>query len=145
MAGVALDTSSLTFETDELGVGDYKIEVIMMQEGVDEWRRRDPIQLLPPAVRQGNVHVAVQALAGALHFSVADQEQPEMMVIDSIQVMHHEGVDSAPGGVAQVRECAAYLTRYAKAPIRYHRHRCRLRQDHFLQPHIECMRVLVRR
>jgi DNA repair protein RadA/Sms len=46
--------------------------------------------------------------------AVADEEKPEMMVIDSIQVVHHEAVDSAPGGVAQVRECAAYLARYAK-------------------------------
>lgn len=45
----------------------------------------------------------------------ADREQPAMMVIDSIQVMYHEGVDAAPGGVSQVRECTAFLTRYAKA------------------------------
>lgn len=45
---------------------------------------------------------------------VADVEKPEVMVIDSIQVMHCESVDSAAGGVAQVRECAALLTRYAK-------------------------------
>ena len=45
---------------------------------------------------------------------LADREQPELMVIDSIQVMYCDGVDSAPGGVAQVRECAALLTHYAK-------------------------------
>ena len=36
------------------------------------------------------------------------------MVIDSIQVMHTQDLQSAPGGVSQVRECAAFLTRYAK-------------------------------
>ncbi len=46
---------------------------------------------------------------------IADREKPAIMVIDSIQVMYHEGVDSAPGGVSQVRECTAFLTRYAKA------------------------------
>ncbi|MEE9357148.1 DNA repair protein RadA [Candidatus Vondammii sp. HM_W22] len=46
--------------------------------------------------------------------SIVDQEKPEIVVIDSIQVMQREGVDSAPGGVAQVRECAAYLTQYGK-------------------------------
>lgn len=42
------------------------------------------------------------------------QHQPKVVVIDSIQVMHLEGLESAPGSVSQVRECAAALTRYAK-------------------------------
>lgn len=37
-----------------------------------------------------------------------------IMVIDSIQVMHHSDVDSSPGSVSQVRESATYLTRFAK-------------------------------
>jgi hypothetical protein len=36
------------------------------------------------------------------------------MVIDSIQVMHMADIQSSPGSVAQVRETAAYLTRFAK-------------------------------
>jgi DNA repair protein RadA/Sms len=40
--------------------------------------------------------------------------QPELLVVDSIQVTHRSDVPSAPGGVAQVKECAATLTRYAK-------------------------------
>ncbi|MGB1090582.1 MAG: DNA repair protein RadA [Oceanobacter sp.] len=43
------------------------------------------------------------------------QQSPQrVIVIDSIQVMHVDGVESAPGSVAQVRESAALLTRYAK-------------------------------
>ncbi|CAH0532730.1 DNA repair protein RadA [Vibrio stylophorae] len=45
---------------------------------------------------------------------VAKKEQPKIMVIDSIQVMHVADVQSAPGSVAQVRESASALTRYAK-------------------------------
>jgi DNA repair protein RadA/Sms len=45
---------------------------------------------------------------------VADQLKPKVLVIDSIQVMHVSDVQSAPGSVSQVRESAAYLTRYAK-------------------------------
>lgn len=44
----------------------------------------------------------------------ADQEQPKVMVVDSIQTMQMLEVGSAAGGVTQVRESAAYLTRYAK-------------------------------
>jgi len=44
----------------------------------------------------------------------AGAERPEVIVIDSIQVMHVAGVEAAPGGVSQVRESAATLTCYAK-------------------------------
>lgn len=46
--------------------------------------------------------------------STAKQEHPKVMVIDSIQTIFTEQLQSAPGGVAQVRESAALLTRYAK-------------------------------
>ncbi len=39
---------------------------------------------------------------------------PEVVVIDSIQTVYSDALTSAPGSVAQVRECAAQLTRYAK-------------------------------
>ncbi len=39
---------------------------------------------------------------------------PEVVVIDSIQTAYTEALTSAPGSVAQVRECAARLTRLAK-------------------------------
>ena len=41
-------------------------------------------------------------------------EKPEVVVIDSIQTAYTEALTSAPGSVAQVRECAAQLTRLAK-------------------------------
>lgn len=42
-------------------------------------------------------------------------EAPDFCVIDSIQTLYSENLSSAPGSVAQVRECAAQLTRTAKA------------------------------
>lgn len=44
----------------------------------------------------------------------AEKELPKVMVVDSIQTMQLADVSSAAGGVSQVRETAAYLTRYAK-------------------------------
>ena len=41
-------------------------------------------------------------------------EKPQVAVIDSIQTLWSEQLSSAPGSVAQVRECAAQLTRLAK-------------------------------
>ena len=44
----------------------------------------------------------------------AQNEQPQVIVVDSIQTMFTEILQSAPGSVAQVRESAAQLVRYAK-------------------------------
>lgn len=41
--------------------------------------------------------------------------QPDMVVIDSIQTVSTEGVESSPGSLSQIRECAASLLRYAKS------------------------------
>lgn len=41
-------------------------------------------------------------------------QRPNVAVIDSIQTIYSEALQSAPGSVAQVRECAAQLTRLAK-------------------------------
>ena len=42
------------------------------------------------------------------------QEQPAIAIIDSIQTIYTDAINSAPGGVSQIRESAAILTRYAK-------------------------------
>ncbi len=46
--------------------------------------------------------------------AVLQAEKPQVAVIDSIQTLWSEQLGSAPGSVAQVRECAAQLTRLAK-------------------------------
>ena len=43
------------------------------------------------------------------------REKPDVAVIDSIQTLYSAALTSAPGSVAQVRECAAQLTRVAKS------------------------------
>lgn len=45
---------------------------------------------------------------------IAEKEKPGLVVIDSIQTLYSEQVQSAPGSVSQVRESAAALVRYAK-------------------------------
>jgi len=43
-----------------------------------------------------------------------ERERPQVLVVDSIQTIFTEALNSAPGAVAQVRESAARLVRYAK-------------------------------
>ena len=62
---------------------------------------REGVALLP--------EIRLQAILHALN-----QEKPAVAVIDSIQTVYSEEINSAPGSVSQVRECAAQLTRLAK-------------------------------
>lgn len=47
-------------------------------------------------------------------FSHLDKMSPELLIIDSIQTIFSESLESAAGSVSQVRECAARLLEYAK-------------------------------
>ena len=46
--------------------------------------------------------------------ALANEHQPKVIVIDSVQTIYTEQVPAAPGGVGQVRESAAQLVAYAK-------------------------------
>jgi DNA repair protein RadA/Sms len=68
--------------------------------------------------RLGLDHSQVQVLAEIQLekiLSTLQSERPHIAVIDSIQTVYSDQLTSAPGSVAQVRECAAHLTRAAKA------------------------------
>ena len=74
-------------------------------------------QIALRAQRLGLVNAPVELLAEAQLEAIVGAmrlRQPEVVVIDSIQTMYTEALESAPGSVAQVRECAAQLTRLAK-------------------------------
>ena len=47
-------------------------------------------------------------------FDHISEVQPDLVVIDSIQTIQTETVDSSPGSLSQIRECAASLLKYAK-------------------------------
>jgi DNA repair protein RadA/Sms len=53
--------------------------------------------------------IQLERIAAAL-----DAQRPDVAVVDSIQTLWSEALQSAPGSVAQVRECAAQLARHAK-------------------------------
>ncbi|MCZ6616944.1 MAG: DNA repair protein RadA [Gammaproteobacteria bacterium] len=60
-----------------------------------------------------NLHVAAETRAESIARLIGDNV-PKVVVIDSIQVMQLDAIDSTAGSVAQVRECAAFFTRIAK-------------------------------
>lgn len=47
-------------------------------------------------------------------FSQIEKLKPEIVIIDSIQTLHSDYIESGPGSISQIRECTAELIKYAK-------------------------------
>ena len=82
------------------------------------WRRLVDQQPEEAAVASGDAPEAGMQLLSETDLELVLQElealRPAVAVIDSIQALHDGELGSAPGSVAQVRECAAALARIAK-------------------------------
>jgi DNA repair protein RadA/Sms len=66
------------------------------------------------ALDAGSVHLLAEIQLERI-VAALEADKPRVAVIDSIQTLYSDQLQSAPGSVAQVRECAAQLTRHAKA------------------------------
>ncbi len=76
-----------------------------------------PGQVALRAERLGLLNAPVDVLAETRLDAIAEGiagTKPEVVVVDSIQTIYSDLLESAPGSVTQVRECAAQLTRIAK-------------------------------
>ncbi|MDR2886057.1 MAG: DNA repair protein RadA [Rikenellaceae bacterium] len=77
-----------------------------------------PQQIKMRAVRLGADNPECLVYADTLLENIiaqAEELRPHVVVVDSIQTVYTEALDSSPGSVSQVRECAASLLKYAKS------------------------------
>ncbi|MFX1736965.1 DNA repair protein RadA [Paraburkholderia sp. A1RI_3L] len=75
--------------------------------------RAQRLALLEPGAKASDLQLLAEIQLEKIQ-AVIEAERPDVAVIDSIQTIYSEVLSSAPGSVAQVRECAAQLTRLAK-------------------------------
>ena len=75
--------------------------------------RAQRLALLDPQSKASELQLLAEIQLEKI-LATIDAERPDVAVIDSIQTIYSEALTSAPGSVAQVRECAAQLTRVAK-------------------------------
>ncbi|WP_017778117.1 DNA repair protein RadA [Paraburkholderia kururiensis] len=75
--------------------------------------RAQRLALLEPGAKASDLQLLAEIQLEKIQ-AVIEAERPDVAVIDSIQTIYSEALSSAPGSVAQVRECAAQLTRLAK-------------------------------
>lgn len=88
----------------------YKCAYISGEEGVDQVRLRAKRL----KVENQPVELATETNIKSILKSLDGPTPPEIVVIDSIQTMYLDDLDSAPGSVAQVRTCSQELIRLAK-------------------------------
>jgi len=77
-----------------------------------------PDQIALRAVRLGVSKASVDLLADTCVesiISLLEAKPPSVLIIDSIQTLYSEQLESAPGSVSQLRECTAQLVRFAKS------------------------------
>ena len=60
-------------------------------------------------------------------FEHIEAERPDLVIIDSIQTIASEAVESSPGSLSQIRECAAALLKYVKhnPPLHVNTDKCK--------------------
>lgn len=88
---------------------DHKVLYITGEESLGQIAMRARRLELP----QDKLHLLAETQIEKI-ITIAMQEKPDVIVIDSIQTMYTDTIQSAPGGVGQVRESAAELVRFAK-------------------------------
>ena len=100
--------STLVLQTI-LGMPDRKVLYVSGEESVQQIKlRADRIDH-----ERGNCHIVCETSLETIFVHIKNV-QPELLVIDSIQTMCSEAVDSSPGSMAQVRECTGMLLKFAK-------------------------------
>ena len=87
----------------------HKVVYVSGEESGEQVALRAHRLQLPPSELQMLAEINLERILHTLR-----EARPLVAVIDSIQTVYSEALQSAPGSVAQVRECAAQLTRFAK-------------------------------
>ncbi len=116
--------STLTLQTI-LNLTDKKVLYVSGEESAQQLKMRAERLLdVEDDESDGTARKSVQGIDNLLILTETSLEaifnhikevQPELVIIDSIQTISTEDVDSSPGSITQVRECAAALLRFAKA------------------------------
>lgn len=100
--------STLVLQT-ALRLNDRKVLYVSGEESVQQIKlRADRIEHA-----RSNCMIVCETLLETI-FTHIKNCAPELVVIDSIQTMCSEAVDSSPGSISQIRECTALLLKYAK-------------------------------
>jgi len=120
--GNGLTPGSLTLIGGEPGIGKSTLllQIALEQTGVktlyisgEESEQQIKMRADRIGVSHDNCFVLSETAIAVIFKQIA-LVQPEFVVIDSIQTLYAEEIESTPGSISQIRECTAQLLKYAK-------------------------------
>ena len=103
--------STLSLQT-MLGLADKRVLYVSGEESAHQLKMR--AERLAPKAAADELLILTETSLEAIFEHIRDV-QPQLVVIDSIQTIATEEVESSAGSISQVRECAAALLRFAKS------------------------------
>lgn len=105
--------STLILQT-VLRLADKKVLYVSGEESARQIRlRADRLQDADGKKETDNLLILTETSLEQIYTQI-EQIKPDLVVVDSIQTMQTESVESSPGSLSQIRECAASLLKYAK-------------------------------
>ncbi len=105
--------STLTLQTI-LNISDRSIQYVSGEESAHQLKMRAERLLAGKQVGDiDNINIMCETSLNKI-FEAVDATNPQILIIDSIQTIATEEVESSPGSISQVRECAASLLHFAK-------------------------------
>ena len=103
--------STLLLQT-MLNLGSLRILYVSGEESAHQLKMR--AERINPAAKDSDTFLILCETSLETIFGHIQEVQPDLVVVDSIQTIATEDVESSAGSIAQVRECASSLLRFAK-------------------------------
>ena len=95
----------------QLALQEKKLKVLYVSGEESEQQIKMRAERIQPGV--SNCYILTETSTQAI-FKQIELLEPNLLIIDSVQTLHTASIESSPGSVSQIRECAAELLRFAK-------------------------------
>lgn len=93
----------------QLAIGETGLKTLYVSGEESEQQ----IRMRAERVGQGDCLVLTETETSNI-FRQVEEHKPSMLIIDSVQTLHSNVLESAPGSVSQIRECTSQLIKFAK-------------------------------
>jgi DNA repair protein RadA/Sms len=120
--GGGIVTGSITLLAGEPGIGKSTLllqDALQLNSAVilyisgEESEQQIKMRANRLNIRNENFYILTETSLSVI-FTEVKKLQPSLVIVDSIQTLQSDNIDATPGSIAQVRECAASLQRFAK-------------------------------
>jgi DNA repair protein RadA/Sms len=105
---------STLFLQNGLKLKDKIVLYISGEESEQQIKMRADRLLKDPSKKEAGNFYLLTETSTQIIFQEIKKLKPDLVIIDSVQTLHTPYIDSSPGSISQIRECAAEFQRFAK-------------------------------